>query len=153
MSRIRRSAALAAACGIFLTAGEGVRQTAYPDPGTRGKPWTICMGHTGPDVKPGEYRTVDQCKETLRRDADLHADAMEACTKVDLPEKRYIAFLDFTFNLGPKHYCRSIAPLVNAGRVRDACDKLLEFNRAAGFVMPGLTKRRERERAYCLEGT
>ena len=152
MSKIKRNSALAAAASAFILAGEGVRQTAYPDPGTGGRPWTICGGHTGPDVKPGDYRTMAQCRELLRQDAELHANKMERCTTVELPDKRYIAFLDFTFNLGPGWYCRSIAPLVNAGRTREACDKLLEFNRAAGIVFPGLTKRRERERAYCLEG-
>lgn len=152
MSKIKRNSVLAATACAFIAAGEGTRQYAYPDPGTRGKPWTICTGHAGEDVKPGDYKTISECRDLLRKDADLHANRMEACTKVNLPDKRYVAFLDFTYNLGPGHYCRSIAPLVNAGRTREACDKLLEFNRAAGIVMPGLTKRRERERAYCLEG-
>ena len=32
---------------------EGCRLKAYPDPGSRGAPWTIGYGHTGAEVVPG----------------------------------------------------------------------------------------------------
>ena len=37
------------------------RVAAYPDPGTRGHPWTIGYGSTGPDIQPelfGRSRSV-----------------------------------------------------------------------------------------------
>ena len=41
------------------------RVTAYPDPGTRGHPWTIGWGATGPDINPGTVWTMQQCEEAL----------------------------------------------------------------------------------------
>ncbi|AJC78375.1 phage-related lysozyme-like domain-containing protein [Rhizobium etli bv. phaseoli str. IE4803] len=32
------------------------------------------------------------------------------------------------------------------------CEALLKWNRAAGITFPGLTRRRQKERAFCLEG-
>lgn len=156
MSRLKKSAAAGAmACGL-IGGFEGLRQTAYPDPGTHGKPWTICYGHATGDVRPGDHMSVDQCKMLLLKDTEVYATAVENCTAHDviaaMPDARYVAFVSFAYNLGSGRYCKSIAPLVNAGRTRAACDKLLQFNRAAGVVLPGLTSRRQRERAFCMEG-
>jgi len=41
------------------------RVQAYPDPGTRGHPWTIGWGATGPDINPGTIWTMQQCEEAL----------------------------------------------------------------------------------------
>ena len=151
MSRLRKSAVAGGLAASLIGGFEGLRQNAYPDPGTHGKPWTICYGHTG-DVQPGDRMTTDQCRALLVQDLDVYADKVEACTRAPMPDKRFVAFVSFAYNLGPARYCKSIAPLVNEGRTREACDRLLQFNRAAGVVFPGLTRRRERERAFCLEG-
>ena len=161
MSRLKKSAAAGAIFATAITASEGARNFAYRDPGTHGKPWTICEGATkledGQDVKPGDYRTNAQCRSLLIQQSDeLYADKVEACTSkaaLDaMPDKRYVAFVSFAYNLGPGRYCSAIAPLINAGRTREACDKLLQYDRAAGIVLPGLHSRRVRERAFCLEG-
>jgi lysozyme len=160
MSRLRKSHVAAALFATTIGASEGTIQYAYRDPGTHGKPWTICMGAThledGSDVKPGDYRTVPQCRALLLEQSEGYAQKMEACTSPEalaaMPDKRYVGFLSFTYNLGPGVYCKSIAPLVNGGHTLAACNKLLVFNRAAGHVMAGLSSRRQRERAYCVEG-
>ncbi len=36
----------------LVQGAEGLRLTAYPDPGTGGAPWTVGWGHTGPEVGP-----------------------------------------------------------------------------------------------------
>lgn len=142
----------AAALAVATVGGfEGLRQTAYPDPATRGHPWTVCYGHTGPDVHRGDKRSIAECKDLLLHDLDTHAAKLEPCIKVALPDGRYVALLSLAINIGPAGVCRSSAlRLINEGRVREGCDALLRFNRAAGFVMPGLTRRRQAERALCL---
>lgn len=157
MSRVRKNAAVAALAVSFIGGAEGLRQTAYPDPATRGRPWTVCYGHTGPEVTPGYHAALQECKALLIQDLDERAgDHIEKCIPAlqTAPVGRYVAVLSLAHNIGWHGVCTSsVARDLNAGRVVAACNDLLKFNRAAGFVMPGLTRRREQERQLCLEGT
>lgn len=153
MSRIKKSVAVASVCAGLVGGFEGVRQTAYADPATRGKPWTICFGETE-GVKPGDYRSLAQCKAGLIEGLDRYANGMEACIYRPLPDARFVGFISLTWNIGVKGFCRSsVARLYNEGRTQEACDAMLKFNRAAGIVFPGLTLRRKREREWCLQET
>jgi lysozyme len=151
MSRVRKSATVAALAVGVVGGFEGLRQTAYPDPATKGHPWTICYGHTGPDVSPGVRKSLEECKALLVKDLDKHAEPLERCIKVPMSDSRYVAVLSLAVNIGSAGVCKSsIVRLLNAGEDKAACDAFLKFNRAAGFVMPGLTRRREAERRLCL---
>lgn len=159
MSRVRKSAAVAALAVATLGGFEGLRQVAYPDPATKGYPWTVCYGETrteaGAPVRPGMRFSLDQCKAMLVARADQFADAVERCvpSAKEMPAPRYVAHLSLAYNIGTGAYCKSsVARLQNAGQTRAACDAFLKWNRAAGIVMPGLTRRRQQERAMCLEG-
>lgn len=150
MSRIKRSAqATALACAV-IGGWEGLQTVAYPDPATKGPPWTICYGETE-GVRKGDRRTVEQCKEGLRRNIEeKYGAAVDRCTTVQLPDRRWVAFTSFAWNLGPARYCKAIAPLVNAGRTREACDKLKLYDKAAGITFRGLTRRRQAEWDLCM---
>jgi lysozyme len=159
MSRVKKSAQVAALTAVVLGGFEGLRQNAYPDPATKGYPWTVCFGetrtHDGKPIRPGMAFTLDQCKAMLIARADEFGSALERCvpSAKEMPATRYVAHLSLEYNIGIGAYCgSSVARLQNAGHPKAACDAMLKWNRAAGFVMPGLTKRRERERAMCLEG-
>lgn len=153
MSRLKKGGAVAAVAATLVGGFEGTRQVAYPDPATHGKPWTICMGHTE-GVKPGDHKTLAECKALLVADLDKYADGMERCvTRASLPDRTFVAFVSFTYNVGAGTFCRSgVARKWNAGDRRGACQALMLYNRAAGIVFPGLTHRREKERALCLQG-
>ncbi len=132
---------------------EGLRLNAYPDPATGGKPWTVCYGHTD-GVKPNDQYTIDQCKLLLMNDLKVYTRGVEDCVQVYLPPKRYVALVSFAYNVGIKNACRSsVVKLINQGRTREGCNALLLWNKAAGIVFPGLTKRREKEREYCLSSS
>lgn len=151
MSRIRKSAKVGAVCCLFVGSAEGVRQNAYPDPATRGAPWTICYGETA-GVKPGDHRTMEQCKAGLIAGLDHYADDVEKCIRQPMTDGEFVAYVSLAWNIGPSKFCRSsVARLKNAGKPKEACDAILRFNRAAGVVFPGLTLRRTRERAMCLK--
>lgn len=154
-SRLKRSAAAAAAAALCtgLVGGfEGLRTTAYPDPATGREPWTVCFGETD-GVRRGDTYTVAQCKEMLAKSLEGYALKLEACVTRPMPDTTYAAFLYLSYNIGSAGFCKSsVAREWNAGNGRAACDNLLRFNRAAGFVMPGLTRRRTEERALCLKG-
>ncbi|TCR69676.1 lysozyme [Bosea sp. BK604] len=159
MSRMRKSAAVAALAASVVGGFEGIRLAAYADPASKGYPWTVCYGETrledGSPVRPGMKFTLDQCKQMLVKRADEFADGVERCvpSAKDMPPKRYVAHLSLAYNIGTGAYCKSsVARLQNAGQPRASCDAFLKWNKAAGVVFPGLTRRRQQERAMCLEG-
>lgn len=148
----RGAKALALAVAIAAPA-EGLRQVAYHDPvGIL----TVCYGHTGPDVQRGTRYSLAQCKALLDQDMrDALAD-VERCHP-GLPDNVLAAFGDAVFNVGPRVACDSTASKYLAvGNIPAACDELLKWNKArVGGVLvelPGLTKRRAKERALCLGG-
>jgi lysozyme len=151
VSRLRKSAAAAAMAVAVVGGFEGLRQTAYPDPATKGPPWTVCYGETA-GVKRGDHHSVAECKAMFVASLG-NADVIERCVKVPMPDTREVALVSFAYNVGPGGACGSSAVrLINAGRTREGCGALLLWNRAAGIVFPGLTRRRQAERALCLEG-
>lgn len=152
MSRLAKSAGAAAIAASLIGGFEGYRNVAYPDPATKGHPWTICYGHTG-DVKPGDRATLQECQRILLADVDKHADKVEACITRPMSIETEWGFTSLAFNIGTSAFCKSsVARLYNAGDGQGACDAMLKFNRAAGMVFPGLTRRRTIERQWCLRG-
>lgn len=134
-----------------LREDEGKRNTGYADIAGVA---TICFGHTGPDVRPGQYRSDAECETLLRRDAQAHLAGALACSP-ELAERpnQLAAVTRLTFNIGVAGYCRSsIARHFAAGRWRQGCDRFLAFRFAGGRPVRGLLLRRQRERTLCLAG-
>ncbi len=155
MNRIAKGGAVVALAVSVVGGLEGLRQIAYPDPATRGPPWTICYGHTG-DVKPYQRDSITQCKQLLLKDLNTDANGLQLCIDPevlnDMPDTRYVAILSLAYNIGAGGVCKSsIVRDLNAGKTGQACDDFLKYNRAAGVVFPGLTLRRQQERHLCLE--
>lgn len=154
MSRLKKGGTIAATAFAVLAASEGLRLNAYPDPATKGHPWTVCYGETK-GIKKGMSFTANECREMLIARADEFGNGVERCTPSakSMPEKRYVAHISLAYNIGVGAYCKSsVSRLENAGYTKASCDAFLKWNRAAGMVFPGLTRRRHEERALCLEG-
>ena len=150
MNRHLKKASIATLALSVIGGAEGLRQSAYPDPATRGHPWTICYGHTG-GVTPGERASLAECKALLLADLDREADGLDKCLHAPMTDARYVAVLSLAHNIGVGGVCRSsVVSLLNAGDITGGCNALLKYNRAAGVVFPGLTRRREKERELCL---
>lgn len=150
----RIAAALALATTIAVPA-EGLRQYAYYDPPGI---LTVCYGSTH-DVQKDKKYSLEECR------ARLSSDMLEALTAVDrcapgLPETVLAAFGDAVYNLGPTIACNvnvsTAARLLKQGKLSDACNQLLRWNKAriAGILveLPGLTKRRGAEWKLCMDG-
>ena len=154
-SRMKKGGAFAAAAIALVGGFEGLRNYAYRDP--VGIP-TICFGETR-GVHMGDYKTTAACKAMLGdRLAGFEID-MRRCLKDPdgVPDKAYMAALSLTYNIGPGNFCGStVRKRFDAGNIKGACDAFLSWNKArvAGVLvpLPGLTKRRQKERALCLEG-
>lgn len=151
MSRLRKGGLAAVLSVSLISSAEGLRLNAYPDPATGREPWTVCYGETA-GVKRGDRHTIAECKAMLAASLEGYATKLEACITRPMPDTTYAAFLSLSYNIGSSGFCRSsVARLWNAGQGRAACDAMMKFNRAAGVVFPGLTRRRAEERALCLK--
>lgn len=151
--RNKRYASIVAAAAIMAAGFEGLYRTAYYDPpGVL----TVCYGHTG-DVQKGKRYSVEECKALLAADMLAAVETVDRC-QPGLPENVLAAFSDAVYNLGPTIACdrsRSTAARFLATKQYDAaCNQLPRWNKArVGGVMvelPGLTKRRLKERDLCL---
>ena len=123
---------------------EGERLTAYPDPATGGEPWTIGVGHTG-GVKRGDTITKPQSDAFLTADLKRFEEAVRNLCPTTT-QNQFDALVSFAFNLGEGNLRDStLRKLHNAGDYAGAAKQFIRWNRAAGKVMAGLTRRREAE--------
>ncbi|MDR3427808.1 lysozyme [Silvimonas sp.] len=150
-SKLAKGSAVAVLATALVGGFEGLRQTAYPDPASRGPPWTVCYGHTGPEVRRGVHESLTECKELLRKDLTKEAEFLDRCILVPTTVGQDVALLSLAYNIGGGGVCRSsVARDMNAGRYTQACNDFLKFDRAMGIVFPGLVRRRHAERRMCL---
>ncbi|MBC8032306.1 MAG: lysozyme [Pyrinomonadaceae bacterium] len=122
---------------------------AYPDPGSGGDPWTIGWGTTGPDVKPGVTWTQQQCDDRFSQDLNKFAEGVaniigDAATT----QPQFDAMVSFAYNLGQGNLTKStLLKKHKAGDYAGAANEFGKWNKAAGKVMKGLTRRRAAEAA------
>src|SRR3990167_5912403 len=87
----------------------------------------------------------------LRRDARKAQEAVREHVAVPLSQGEFDALVSFTFNLGGGALAGStLLRLLNAEDRTGAAGQFGRWTRAGGKVLPGLVKRRERERAMFL---
>lgn len=129
---------------------EGRPLHAYADIG--GTP-TICDGHTE-NVKIGDTATPEQCKQFLTADMAKARAGVDSCITKPMTNGQEAAFTDLAFNIGWPRFCRSsVARKFNAGDMAGACAAIKLYNKAAGKVLAGLTKRRASEYSLCMGET
>lgn len=132
---------------------EGVRLTAYPDPATGGQPWTIGVGHTGPDVHLGLSITMEQSDAILARDLMRFEAGIDRLVTVPLSQNQFDALVSFAFNVGLSNLQAStLLRKLNAGDYQGAADQFLRWTKAAGKELPGLVSRRQSEREQFIQG-
>lgn len=135
------------ACTALVKSFEGCELKAYPDPGSGGDPWTIGWGATGCDIKRGVTWTQEQCDARLEFDIAKFADGVSKLIG-DAPTKQreFDALVSFAFNVGLANLKSStLLRLHKAGDKAGAAGQFVRWNKAAGKVMRGLTRRREAE--------
>ncbi len=146
----RKVIALAvAAASVIAVPAEGLRRYAYYDPPGI---LTVCYGSTT-DVQKGKKYSLEECKVRLDKDMLAAVNQVERCHP-GLPANVLAAFGDAVYNLGPTVACNSTASrMLAAGDIVGACNQLPRWNKAkvmGTYVeLPGLTKRRAKERDLC----
>jgi lysozyme len=128
---------------------EGLRLQAYPDPGSGGAPWTIGIGHTGPEVKRGMRVTEAQAWAYFHKDIQKFERAVEKLLDgAPVTQNAFDAMVSLSYNIGPGNFAKSsVLRFHKARQYRKAADSFVKWNRAAGKVMAGLTRRRLAEKA------
>lgn len=146
------SRAINAAGAELIQSFEKCKLEAYPDPVTRGDPWTIGWGHTGDDVHEGKTITQAEADELFQADLRRFEDAVSRLVKVPLTDNQFGALVSFTFNLGAGALQSSfLLRCLNVKNYAGAATQFEKWNH--GHVngvlreIPGLTARRKAERA------
>jgi lysozyme len=133
---------------------EGCELHAYPDPATGGAPWTIGYGATGPGITKGTVWTQEQADMDLRARVVSLGAFVDSIVKIVITDEQKAALISFAYNVGKGALKGStLLRKLNAGDVEGAANEFLRWNKAAGKVMAGLTKRRDGERALFLLGS
>ena len=138
-------------CYDLIKRFEGCKLEAYPDPATGGDPWTIGVGHTGPEVKSGMTISQAIADAYLIKDAQHAADTVNQAVTIPLTQGQFDALVSFVFNCGAGNFRKStLLKKLNAGDTTSASLELLKWTKAAGKEMLGLVRRRAAEQSLFL---
>lgn len=135
--------------GVELIAKyEGCRLEAYLCPAGV---WTIGYGHTAGVEKGQTLPSKDAAKALLKEDLKKYGGYVNECVrkglvKFPLTQNQFDALTSFCYNCGNG----SLRKLVTDRSAVEIAEKMLLYNKGGGKVLPGLTKRREEERALFL---
>lgn len=135
----------------LIMSNEGCRLHAYKDPAGV---WTIGYGHTGPDVQPGTSIEGEGAENLLEQDLAKFEDGVDDALSddADTSDNEFGAMVSLAYNIGLGNFrSSSVLRFHNAGQKQDAAAAFLMWNRAAGRVLDGLTRRRQQERALYLK--
>lgn len=143
------------AAAAFIGPEEGLSLKAYQD---SVKIWTICRGHTGPEVKKNLVLTNASCEALFKTDIWIAMQGVLKNTTRELPEPVLVSFTSFVFNVGEGKFRTSTARLLlNEGKFEEACHQLPRWKYAGGMDCSirdnncyGVWQRRLREEAYCM---
>lgn len=137
-------------CARMLPDG---RVTAYPDPGTGGDPWTIGYGSTGKGIGPGTVWTMEQCEAELDKHMSyFYNGVMSLCPGLHgEPASRVAAVVSWAYNCGLGNLrISTFRRRINEKNWPEAARECLRWNKAAGRVLRGLTRRRQAEAKFIV---
>ena len=125
---------------------EQCRLTAYlPTP--KDKP-TIGWGTTGADIKMGMTWTQAECDERFAADLSAFAEGVSAALTGETTQPQFDAMTSLAYNIGARAFKNStLLRLHNAGDFAAAAAQFARWNKQAGQVLAGLTRRRAAEAA------
>lgn len=134
---------------------------SYPDPGSGGKPWTIGWGTTtdehGKAILPNvvwsrsraDARFVQHLAQFENHVIRALGSAIHATSQA-----QFDALVSFAYNVGPAALASStLLRKHKAGDFAGAAEQFTRWNKAAGRVMAGLTRRRAAEAALYRSGS
>lgn len=112
---------------------------------------TIGYGATGDGVYAGLEWTQEQAEERLASDLEKFCEGVTDMLNVEVTSNQFSALVCFAYNVGLAALYRStLLKKLNAGKISEAADQFLKWNKAGGQVVRGLTRRRTAERELFL---
>lgn len=134
----------------IIKKAEGLRLKPYKCPAGV---WTIGFGHTYGVTENTAPISKEDAEDLLKDDLkQFENGVLELVTYPELNSNQFSALVSFAFNVGLGNLKRStLLRLLNEGRPLAASQQFARWNKAAGKVLRGLTKRREAERQLFLK--
>lgn len=115
--------------------------------------WTVCDGHTGPDIIRGRRYSDQECDALLAHDLAPVKQAVDAAVKVPIKDTTRAALYSFTYNVGVTAFRRSsLLRQLNAGNIKGACADLRQWIYTGHQAWKGLINRRQIETEVCTWG-
>lgn len=139
---------LSAAGFVGIVSQEGYEPVARPP--VAGDVATNGFGSTGPDIRLGDKTDPVKAVQRAQRDILKFEGALKTCVKVPLHQHEYDSLVSLAYNIGPAAFCAStLVKVLNLQMYDQACAQIDEWVYFKGKKLPGLVKRRARERALC----
>lgn len=142
-------------CSAFIKGYEKCRLTAYM-PTAKDRP-TIGWGSTGPDIKMGMTWTQAQADARFDRDLAMFAAGVDhLLAGAPTTQAQFDAMVSFAYNVGLDDDADTVAEGFGdstllkkhkAGDFNGAAEQFKFWNKQAGTVLAGLTRRRGEEAA------
>ena len=128
---------------------EGFEDKAYLCPANV---WTIGYGRTR-NVKEGDIVSEPQAERDLQEELIEFGEQVHRVVDSELTQQEFDALTSLTYNLGVGNLQSStLLKKLNAGDKDSVPSEMLRWNKAAGKVLAGLTKRRQAEADLWLKG-
>jgi len=121
---------------------------AYPDPATGGDPWTIGYGSTGSDIRQHTVWSKEQAEDALQAHVKYFVSGLVKLSPrlLSASPRRIAAVISWAYNCGLGNYrISTFKKRIDASDWEGAAVECRKWNKAAGRVLPGLTRRREAE--------
>ena len=139
-------------CIALIKRFEGLKLQSYQD--SIGK-WTIGYGTTVINKQPviaGMTITIAQAESYLLADLSAdHAASVKRNTRALITQSMFDALVCFTYNVGSGNFAKStLLKDLNASKYLDAAAGFLQWDKAGGVILAGLTKRRLAEKDLFL---
>lgn len=136
---------------VFLGGKDGVEGRKYEAYKDVAGVWTVCDGHTGPDIIRNKRYSDQECDRFLWKDLQPAKRTVDRLVKVPLGEYQRAALYSFVFNVGSDAFSKStLLRKLNKGDHAGACEEMRRWVYAGGMKWKGLQNRREMERSMCL---
>jgi lysozyme len=128
---------------------EGCKLEAYKD---QAGIYTIGYGQTGPHIKEGLIWTQEQAEEALAHTLSVFEHQVELVTPAFVNDNQFSALVSFSYNLGFGSLRKStLLHFVEQNLMLEAAEEFLKWNKVAGIVNAGLTRRRQAEKDLFLK--